>query len=67
MFRESDNIDTTARFTHETHVTPVHVRKSALAIFDTDEEIGALKHVYSEIARRLSRNAYTSHTIAHAR
>jgi hypothetical protein len=67
MFRESDTIDATARFTHEAHATPVYVRKSALPIFDSDEEIGALKHVYSEIARRLSRNAYTSHTAAHAR
>jgi hypothetical protein len=67
MFRESDTIDATARFTHETQSMPVYIRKSTLAIFDTDEEIGALKHVYSEIARRLSRNAYTSHTAAQAR
>ena len=66
MFRESDSIDTATRFAHESPELSVYIRKSALPIFDTDEEIGALKHVYSEIARRLSRNAYTSHTAAHA-
>jgi hypothetical protein len=67
MFRESDSIDTTARFAHESSEVSVYLRKSVLPIFDTGEEIGALKQVYSEIARRLPRNAYTSHTIARAR
>jgi hypothetical protein len=66
MFRETEIFETTARFTYEPQSVPLYAQKSPLASFYADEDVGALKHVYSEIARRLSRNAYTSHTVAHA-
>ena len=36
-------------------------RKAQRPLFDNAEDIGTLMPVYTEIARRLSRNAYTSH------
>lgn len=36
-------------------------RETRRSVFDAGEEIGTLMPVYAEIARRLSRNAYTSH------
>lgn len=38
--------------------------KSRRAEFEPDDEIGTLMPVYSEIARRLPRNAYTRHGTA---
>ncbi|KAB2900256.1 MAG: hypothetical protein F9K31_05560 [Dokdonella sp.] len=36
-------------------------RELRRSLFDNAEEIGTLMPVYTEIARRLSRNAYTSY------
>ena len=36
-------------------------REPRRSVFDAVEEIGTLMPVYTEIARRLSRNAYTSY------
>ena len=64
MFRVADTINPIAWFARE-HA-PASVEPARRPAFDPDD-VGALTQVYSEIARRLSRNAYTSHTVAHAR
>jgi hypothetical protein len=66
MFRMTDAINPISRFAFARASEPklVSVEQVRLPDFDPDGEIGALTEVYGEIARRLSRNAYTSH--AHA-
>ena len=65
MFRVTDAINPISRFAfaRASEPRPVSVKRGHRE-FDPDGEIGALTEVYGEIARRLSRNAYTSH--AHA-
>jgi len=67
MFRMTDAINPIARFAFARASEPkqVSVEQTPRPDFDPDGEIGALTEVYGEIARRLSRNAYTSHV--HAR
>ena len=67
MFRTTDTFHSTAQFVHEDGPIAVISGASRHAAFEADEAdqtIGTLMPVYSEIARRLSRNAYTSHSAA---
>jgi hypothetical protein len=61
MFRAADILNFSTSFSHETQAVSTRTQQPNRSAFDSDEEIGALAHVYSEIARRLSRNAYTRH------
>jgi len=61
MFRAADILNFSASFSHDTQTVSAEAQQPKRTSFDSDEEIGALAHVYSEIARRLSRNAYTRH------
>jgi hypothetical protein len=64
MFRAADILNFSASFSHETQTVSAEMQQPKRTSFDSDEEIGALAPVYSEIARRLSRNAYTRHAVA---
>lgn len=64
MFRTTDVFHSIAQFVYEEEPIAVISDASRPAEFDADEIIGTLMPVYSEIARRLSRNAYTSHGAA---
>jgi hypothetical protein len=66
MFRMTDSINPIARFAfaRASEPRPVSVEQARRPDFDPEGEIGALTEVYGEIARRLSRNAYTSHASA---
>jgi len=66
MFRVADAIHPFARFARASESIPIS-SEARRPEFDLDDEAGALTHVYSEIARRISRNAYTSHTVASSR
>jgi hypothetical protein len=61
MFQAADILNFSASFSHDTQTVSSETHQKKRTGFDSDEEIGALAHVYSEIARRLSRNAYTRH------
>jgi hypothetical protein len=61
MFRAADILNFSLSFSHATPVVSAETHLPKRTSFDSDEDIGALAHVYSEIARRLSRNAYTRH------
>ena len=61
MFRTTDVFHSIAQFVYEEEPIAVVGSASRLATFEDEEIIGTLMPVYSEIARRLSRNAYTSH------
>jgi hypothetical protein len=61
MFRMTDAINPIGRFARAGEPSPVSIEQARHPGFDPDGEIGALTEVYGEIARRLSRNAYTSH------
>jgi len=61
MFRATDMFHSITQFVREAESTKAIDREPRRAEFEPDEIIGALMPVYSEIARRLPRNAYTSH------
>lgn len=61
MFRAADIFNFSASFSHETQTVSTEPNHTNRTSFDAYDEVGALAHVYSEIARRLSRNAYTRH------
>jgi hypothetical protein len=63
MFRAADILYPILHFRRDQEPAPARA-EAPQAGFETDDEIGTLMPVYSEIARRLSRNAYTSHTAA---
>ena len=67
MFRAADILNFSASLAHETPAVAASARNPQRTGFDYDEDIGALTNVYSEVARRLSRNAYTRHASAGAR
>ncbi len=64
MFRATDMFHSIAQFVREAESSKTVDQKPRRAAFEPDEIIGTLMPVYSEIARRLSRNAYTSHGAA---
>lgn len=61
MFRDEYAIEPTMAFWQrpETDVAAVQARSSVAAL--VEDEVGAVAHVYREIARRIRRNAYTRH------
>lgn len=64
MFRATDLFHSIAQFVHEEQPVAVISDASRQAAFGAEEVVGTLIPVYSEIARRLSRNAFTSHGAA---
>ncbi len=63
MFRATELFHSDAQFVYDTQSVAVVDTKPRRAAFEPDEIVGTLMPVYSEIARRLSRNAYTSHSM----
>jgi hypothetical protein len=61
MFRTTDVFHPGAWFAGEADWTSASNGAPVRVDFESEREIGTLMPVYSEIARRLSRNAYTSH------
>lgn len=61
MFRVKDIFHPLARLVREADPALAPDAAGVRAEFEPDDESGTLVPVYSEIARRLSRNAYTSH------
>lgn len=61
MFRVKDIFHPLARLVRENDPAFSPGAAPVRAEFEPDDESGTLVPVYSEIARRLSRNAYTSH------
>jgi hypothetical protein len=43
------------------------LRRAANAAFEANDEVGAVWHVYREIAQRIPRNAFTRHANALAK
>lgn len=64
MFRTTDLFHSIAQFVYEEQPVAVTSDASRQAAFAAEEIVGNLIPVYSEIARRLSRNAFTSHGAA---
>lgn len=64
MFLAADVFHSIAHFVYDEQPIAAINDASRRAAFEEDEIVGALMPVYSEIARRLSRNAYTSHGAA---
>ncbi|MEO7323611.1 MAG: hypothetical protein ABIW82_02150 [Dokdonella sp.] len=64
MFRTTDLFHSIAHFVYEEEPIAVPCAASRNAAFESEDIVGTLMPVYSEIARRLSRNAYTSHGVA---
>jgi hypothetical protein len=63
MFRDTSTAETATTFWQAPEPRIATARTSAKAAFGEDE-MGAVWHVYREIARRIPRNAYTRHTSA---
>lgn len=61
MFRSTDTFETAAPFSGDADPAPARVARMPWTALDAGEEVGTLMPVYTEIARRLSRNAYTSY------
>ena len=61
MFRDEYAIESSMAFwqTPEPVMGAAQARKSIAAL--VEDEVGAVAHVYREIARRIRRNAYTRH------
>ena len=64
MFRDTYTIEPTMAFwqTPEPVATVAQARTSVAAL--VEDEVGAVAHVYREIARRIRRNAFTRHASA---
>ena len=60
MFRDTSTAEPATTFWQAPEPRTAIARTSAAAAFGEDE-IGAVWHVYREIARRIPRNAYTRH------
>ncbi len=61
MLRTLDALQTDEWLEPAAEPAAQQVTPSLWAVFDRVEAIGSLNGVYREIARRLPRNAYTSH------
>ena len=61
MFRPTDVFHSIAQFVREVDFSTASAQPRLRAEWEPDALVGALMPVYSEIARRLSNNAYTSH------
>ncbi|HEY6985860.1 MAG TPA: hypothetical protein VH375_07245 [Rhodanobacteraceae bacterium] len=62
MFRDESVIESAAAFWQAPKPQAAAVRhRAAEAALDGNDEVGAVWHVYREIARRIPRNAYTRH------
>jgi len=60
MFRDTSTAEPATTFWQAPEPRTAIARTSGAAAFGEDE-IGAVWHVYREIARRIPRNAYTRH------
>jgi hypothetical protein len=61
MFRDESTIEPAMTFWQAPAMNVTVARKSATTPTFGEDEIGAVWHVYREIARRIPRNAYTRH------
>lgn len=60
MFRDTSTTESPTMFWQAPEPRVAIARTHAAAVF-AEDDIGAVRHVYREIARRIARNAYTRH------
>jgi len=63
MFRDTSTVEPATTFWQAPEPRVAMARTHAKAAF-AEDEVGAVWHVYREIARRIPRNAYTRHASA---
>ena len=61
MFRDTLAVEPTSSFWQSPTPTAAAPRKPATVAAFVEDEVGAVAHVYREIASRISRNAFTRH------
>ncbi|HEV7489864.1 MAG TPA: hypothetical protein VGO25_03600 [Rhodanobacteraceae bacterium] len=60
MFRDTSTTETATTFWQAPEPRVAIGRTQAAAVF-AEDDMGAVRHVYREIARRIASNAYTRH------
>ncbi len=61
MFRDTHTIEPATAFWQSAEPAAATTRNRAGVAAFVEDEVGAVAHVYREIARRIARNAYTRH------